>query len=183
MMKVYTNISKEWNDLIKLKKIQLGNFAEVDRQRLFELLEPGDLLYTNTFGYKSARAVTFLKLNKDPNVVLQTKVWDPEDGDRYYSVFELMKVELDPSKERCTVQIWTPPSKTKSSFVEPGGMAFRYKADLHIALPSFEPADPVFKIAKYRSRETRLHKQATVNHQLPLEVQTEEKKEEDESTS
>jgi len=99
MSKEVSGISREWFDIVSK-----GNKSEEMFGQLIDMLEPGDLCYVNNTSVHSGEAVTVVKIENSG--VVPVLAWVPgTGGDRWFSPYELLKVELDEQKPRCYASV------------------------------------------------------------------------------
>ena len=107
MNKEVSGISRAWFDIVSK-----GNKSEEMFGQLMDMLEPGDLCYINNTSVHSGEAVTVVRIENSGDVPVLA--WVPgTGGDRWFSPYELLKVELDVQKPRCYVPVRTHPNSLK----------------------------------------------------------------------
>jgi len=110
MNKEVSGISREWFDLVSEYKKTQETF-----RKLVDMLEPGDLCYVNDMSVHSGEAVTVVRIEKFSVLSsVPVLVWVPgSSGDKWFSPYELLKVELDDQKPRCYASVRTHPKSSK----------------------------------------------------------------------
>lgn len=107
---------KTWQKIIKrvdpawlaIVADQPRSLSEMHQAKLYGMLTPGDLMCINDASMSAGRMTTFLKIESGFDVTCPIKVWDPFAGDRWYHPYDILRIELDPTKEQTEARILCP---------------------------------------------------------------------------